>query len=343
LNSSLASRAFIVGATAIALLAAGITAFGEASATSSGTVAQAATAAGTIFVSNNSGNVTAYPLTATGDVKPTTTISKGVAGPNGVIFNSSGDMWVANGNTDTIFEYTPAELAKASPAPSVIISSDRAHSLNDVTHLAIDPEGDLWADNMGSSTVVEYTKAQIAHSGSPTPHVTITADAKDSLSAPAGDTFDTSGDLWVAQNEGSAVVEYTPRQLAKSGSTIPAVTISTPNVAAAGVAFDPRGDLWVANSGGFEVLEYTKSKLAVSGKPAPTVTISASPASNTLSGPVGLLFDASGDLWATAQDSSEVLEFSPSELAKSGSPKAIRSIVGPKTGLASPVALAIQR
>ncbi|HLW96695.1 MAG TPA: hypothetical protein VKS25_15065 [Solirubrobacteraceae bacterium] len=340
----LAPRTVIVGAATIALLAVGLTAFGDASATVRGTLARGATAAGTIFVSNNGGStITAYPLTASGNVKPAITISKGIAGANGDIFDSSGDLWVANGNSNAVFDYTPAELAKASPKPSVTISSDRANSFNDVTHLAIDRAGDLWADNMGSSTVVEYTKAQLAHSGSPTPHVTITADAKGSLNAPAGDTFDASGDLWVAQNAGEAVVEYTPTQLARSGPETPAVTISTPHINAAGVAFDAEGDLWVANSGGFAVVEYAKNKLATSGKPAPTVTISASPASNTLSGPVGLLFDASGDLWVTAQDANGVLEFSPSQLAKSGSPKAIRSIVGPNTGLADPVSLAIRR
>lgn len=68
------------------------------------------------------GSITLYSPGATGDARPEAVITKGVDGPYGLAFDASGDLWVSNNNTDTVVEYTKSELAKVSPAPSVIIS-----------------------------------------------------------------------------------------------------------------------------------------------------------------------------------------------------------------------------
>jgi hypothetical protein len=73
------------------------------------------------------------------------------------------------------------------------------------------------------SNAVEFTKAQLAKSGSPSPLVTISYIGACSLA------FDPSGDLWVggAESLGSTVVEFAKAQLAKSGSPTPRVSISS--------------------------------------------------------------------------------------------------------------------
>ncbi len=53
--------------------------------------------------------------------------------------------------------------------------------------LSFDPSGDLWAAN--ASSVVEFTKAQLARSGAPKPVVTLSP-----ITCSIG--FDSSGDLW---------------------------------------------------------------------------------------------------------------------------------------------------
>jgi sugar lactone lactonase YvrE len=344
------TRALFAGALLAALLTAGGVASAAIATSAPGTpgatgtpAATAAAVAGAIFVTNSNNNtVTAYGITARGDAQPTRTISKGLEGPNGDTFDSAGDLWVASAASNKVSEYTAGALRKASPKPKVVISAGRAHNLNGVDRVAFDAAGDLWADNMNSNTIVEYSKSELARTGSPAPKVTISADSKGSLSGPSGEAFDSTGDLWVSNLQAQTVVEYTAAQLGTSGHTAPAVTISTGKVAPGGLAFDADGALWVANAGGFSVVEYAKSELGTSGSPSPSVTISASPASFILSAPTGIAFDGSGDLWVTGRDGNEVNELSPGQLTQSGTPKPVDTIIGPKTGLGTPISVAIQ-
>jgi hypothetical protein len=108
--------------------------------------------------------------------------------------------------------------------------------------IAFDANGNLWVANGGQanySSVVEFSAAQLAASGSPAPNVTLTPNAG-SLNQPAGLAFDASGDLWVSNMGANTVVEFTPSQIASSGSPTPGVTVSGPSLnGPAGLAFDP--------------------------------------------------------------------------------------------------------
>jgi hypothetical protein len=88
-----------------------------------------------------------------------------------------------------VVEYNKADLAKASPTPTV---TNNSPSLSDPsTGLAFDPSGNLWVTAYGDDAV-EFTKAQLAKSGSPTARVTISTDG---LSSPGDVAFNSSGDL----------------------------------------------------------------------------------------------------------------------------------------------------
>ncbi len=201
------------------------------------TLAHAATVSpGTaaIFVANegaagSTGSVTEYKVRDSGNVRPVLTISRGVNQPYGLAFDASGDLWVANNNSNTVVEYKKSELAKASPAPSVIISSSPDQALNGPSGLAFDSFGNLWVDNGGTNTVIEYTKAELSGSGSPAPRVNFTNAALFAAAGPAGLAVDPSGDLWVEgspSGSGDAVCEYPKAQLAKPGPPAPRATIS---------------------------------------------------------------------------------------------------------------------
>ena len=56
------------------------------------------------------------------------------------------------------------------PVPKVVISSKQNGDPGDV---AFDASGNLWVPTQEPHSVVEYTQAQLAKSGSPVPHVTI--------------------------------------------------------------------------------------------------------------------------------------------------------------------------
>ena len=291
----------------------------------------AALAPGTIFVANagsagdgtGKGSVTAYPPGATGNARPIVLITAGINGPQAVAFDPSGDLWVANSN-NTVVEYSKAELTKASPSPTVTISSPNPLGPT------LDPAGDMWLVNNNPNTgasvaLVEFTKAQLAKSGSPKPVVSI---ANLNLCDTA---FDPSGDLWAGSLEGgSTLYEFTKAQLAKSGSSAPRVTITSHGLdSPCRPVFDRSGDLWVGNYSSGTVVEFTKAQLAKSGSQAPRVTLS----SDDLSQPGDIAVDASGDLWVPNGGDSTLSEFTKAQLAKSGSQAPANTIAGPATGL----------
>jgi hypothetical protein len=79
--------------------------------------------------------------------------------------------------------------------------------------------------------LVEFSKAELATSGSPTPTVTISSTkvgAAGSLWGPYGLAFTSSGDLWVSNYDKPTAVEFTKAQLSKSGAPGPIRTIAGP-------------------------------------------------------------------------------------------------------------------
>jgi streptogramin lyase len=205
--------------------------------------------------------------------------------------------------------------------------------------MAFDDSGNLWVVGNNSSRVYEYTKSQLASSGGPTPHTTIS----DFPSTPIfGVAFDASGDLWVSTVK--SVVEFSKAELSKT-KPVPTVTLSSSG--GAQLVFDPSGDLWMVTGGGpdcfgtpctNEVVELTKAQLSTSGSPTPAVTIGSTKAGPTGSiyGPYSLAFDSSGDLWVENFNNNTTVEFSKDQLSSSGSPTPVRAIVGPGTGMNFP-------
>ena len=302
-------------------------------------------APGSIFVANDGsggsrGSVTGYAVRHSGNVHPVLTISRGVNVPEGLAFDASGDLWVANSIPNTVVEYKKSELAKVSPAPSVIISSGPDVGLDMPAGLAFDSSGNLWVGNRRGDFVSEYTKTELSKSGSPVPRVTITNASLFQVAGPYGLGVDPSGDLWVEGSPSTstdAVCEYPKAELAKPGPPAPRATIS-PGYQLWDFTFDSSGNLWVPEYSGIAVAEYTKAELTKSGSPPPHVTIRGS----VLSTPQGLAFDSSGDLWVLNNGDQAVVEYTKAELAKSGSPTPASTIKGPATGLNNPSYFAIE-
>ena len=283
-----------------------------AAAAASGALGGAGPAPGTIFVADpgvvSGGNalgpgfVSLYRPGASGHARPEVVVTKGMDGPGGIAVDSSGNLWVANESGDVV-EYSRAELAKASPAPTVTISPGGGG-------LAFDPSGNLWVAN--GSNVVEYSKAELAKSGSPTPVITLEDDCSVA--------FDSSGDLWQGSTA-NTLAEWTKPQLAKptkpAGVLLPKVTITSDSLnGPCKPAFDQGGDLWAGNYNTHLVAEFTKAQLAKTATLAPEVVISSKQNGN----PGDVAFDVSGDLWVPTQGLHSVVEYTTAQLAQSGSP-----------------------
>lgn len=163
-------------------------------------------------------------------------------GPTAIAFDSEGNLWVANGTGNTLVAYSAAQQSIGGALTPAITLTANGNSRHGPLMIAFDASGNLWVANgnqVNYSSVVEFSAAQLAASGSPAPKVTLTPNAG-SLNQPAGLAFDNSGDLWVSNMGGNTVVEFTTSQIASSGSPTPSVTLSGASLdGPAGLAFDP--------------------------------------------------------------------------------------------------------
>jgi streptogramin lyase len=137
-----------------------------------------------------------------------------------VVFDSAGDLWEGSG-ADWLTEFTKAQLAHSasmSAPPQVTITSS---SLSLPCRLVFDHYGDLWAGNYGTDTLIEFTRAELAESGSPWPAVTLTSPV---FNEPGDVAIDRAGDLWVPTVV-NGILGFTEDQLAKSGFPTPTFDI----------------------------------------------------------------------------------------------------------------------
>jgi sugar lactone lactonase YvrE len=138
-------------------------------------------------------------------------------------------------------------------------------------------------------------------------------------------TFDSSGNLWVADFAGNRVLEYkAPFSTDEAASIVigqtsftslasatTATGLSVPN----GLAFDHSGDLWVVDSSNNRVLEYKapfstgEAASLVIGQASFTVNDYTITNATSLNSPYGLAFDPSGNLWVADLLNGRVLEY----------------------------------
>jgi hypothetical protein len=180
-------------------------------------------------------------------------------GPLGIAFDNRGDLFVANNATTTIFGFSASSLPAVSSSstatttaalvPTETLSDDGSGSIQGPWALAFDGFGNLWSSNAGAaSTVVEFTRSQIAATGSPTPNITLasaTVSSNATLVSPTGIGFDAFGDLAAVSSAAPfGVAGFGPEQLRTNPTSAPTPDVflvgsGTTLSAPAGVTFGP--------------------------------------------------------------------------------------------------------
>jgi streptogramin lyase len=307
----------------------------SANGTASSTVAYSEpwTSSGLLWVASAGGySVTGFnasELAASGAPAPAVSVGNGksnsvIQGSSAVAVDPVGGIW-ATYDADTLYYFAPSQLTTSSnAAPHLKLIST---VMSEPSAMTFDAKGDLWIGDQGVGKVFEFTPSQLASGGIVTPVVTVSS-ALGSISRPFSISFDTHGNLWLADYGDSSVLAFTPSQLAASGSPVPTLGIinATATTNCISLAFDANGDIWVFNLTD-TLAEYTPSQLTSLGSPTPSVVI----VEPHIEEPGPMAFDNSGALWVADVQRSQLLRFVPSELTTSGSPAATVTISADST------------
>lgn len=248
---------------------------------------------------------------------PRRTVSNGIAAPwVGLVFNSSGDLFVANCTTCLTGQSGVNNVVEIKPnqnTPAVTITNGIKYPFD----LAIDSYGTLYASNLGcyspscTGTVVEYPQGYT--SGPPSASINVTY--------PLGLAVDSNQNLYVANCVvcSTGVTGSDQILVYAHGSTTPTYTISNGVNEPVALAVDASNDLYVANcmncglgaaayvSGSDSVTEYA----AGSSNPVKTIAFS------TVDVPFSLAVDASDDLFVGNFATNSVTEYPPNATSPS--------------------------
>ncbi|MGC1522044.1 MAG: hypothetical protein WA803_10940 [Steroidobacteraceae bacterium] len=301
---------------------------------------------------------------------PHLTLASAVFGaPQGVTFDANGNLWVmdpqgmVNGTpTPALFEFSAAELAAlaTTPAPDPV-TTITSTALNFPQQSVFDAQGNQWVTDHNNNVVLVFAAAELAMSGtnSINPAVSITST---SFNGPLGIVFDSSGNLFVANNGGvpqtggtmsavgTSIVKFAANELPAVPMTgmvtpdlSPSVTLSDDGQGSIqgpwALVFDSSGDLWSSNANTpFTLVEFAPASLMMTGAPDPAVTLSpATVAGNaTLNAPNGICFDNIGDLAAMNSAGAFGIAFFAKDQLITGAPTPNTFIVGTATTLNAP-------
>jgi len=273
-------------------------------------------------------SVLVFPLTASGDVAPTTTISGAntdLQGSSACAFDASGNLYVTDITSNSVTVYAAGASGDVAPISTI---SGANTLLNNPEAVVLDSKGNIYVANFGTggASSGSVTIFSAGANGDVAPLSTITG-SNTNFGSPDGIALDAAGKIYVANVNGVGITVYAA---GATGNVAPVATISGSNTginSAAGVALDATGNIYVVNSTGPSVTVYAPG---TNGNIAPIATISGS--STTLVHPIAVALDALANIYVSDNQSSSVLIFAAGAHGNIA-PAAV--ISGANTGFAS--------
>ena len=243
--------------------------YGEA-VTFSATVSPPSAYADIVYVSNvGTETIEAFDLATGGDLGAFA--STDLHGTSGLAFDSSGNLYVANPDNNTIAKFTPSGVG------SIFASTN----LSSPAGIAFDGAGNMYVSNFSSNTITKIA-----------PNGVSSVFADTDMSNPWGLAFDTAGNLYAANWGNGTITKFTP-------GGVGSVFASTELVQPIGLAFDSAGNLYAAFDNSNTIEKFT---------PAGTASVFAN---TGLSGPEGLAFGSAGNLYVVNDASNTIDMFTP--------------------------------
>ncbi len=174
--------------------------------------------------------------TLSGGTYTPTTIANNLSGPQNLVVDSNGNVFIAETGANTILEETPSGGGYVQTV--ILNGSQNSSILNAPGGVAVDSNNNLYIADTGNGRVLKETLAN----GTYTESVFATG-----LTSPTALAFDSNGNLFVAESTG--VTEY------PAGTATP-VALVTGGQAPDSIATDANGNLYTSDTENFEVLRY---------------------------------------------------------------------------------------
>lgn len=264
--------------------------------------------------------------------------SVNLSAPDGLAFDSAGDLWVADYGNNRVVEYVPP-FATGMAAALVLGQSSfgpddpgaAATNLSEPAGLGFDGS-DLWVADYGNNRVLEYPspfadgEAAVTALGQPTLDENGYGLSASALDGPSQVAFGANGYAWVADFWNGRVLGYAPPlTTGESASVVLGQPDFTTNSSLAdnaffgpsGVAVDAAGNVWVADTYDNRVLEFAGPVPATFAEPTLILgqrngaSFGAGLGTTGLNLPTAVVFDSSGDAWVADQNNTRVLEYVP--------------------------------
>ncbi|MDR0276157.1 MAG: carboxypeptidase regulatory-like domain-containing protein [Burkholderiaceae bacterium] len=217
--------------------------------------------AGNYVVTNYGDNTVSKVLAATGAVS---VFATGLNRPEGITRDAQGNFYVANYGNNTVAKITPDGQV-----------STYASGLNQPFDLKFAPNGDLYVSNQGNSTIVKVL-----------PGGAVQLFAQGIAKNPQGMKYDSAGNLWIANDDGTLRVKDTQDEV-----TAVATGLSAPR----GLAIDAGGGVLVAN--------YSNGQITRTAGADTTAFATG------LSSPYGVAADDSGTVYVTEYGARRITYF----------------------------------
>lgn len=234
-----------------------------------------------------------------------------LAGPTGVAFDSSGNLWVSD--LARIMEFRPpfsngmaASLVIGQTDFNTYKSGTTSALLSRPSSIAFDASGNLWAADTRNNRTLEFSPpfsdgmaASVVLGQTSFTATQGCSASQRSMCSPVGVAFDSFGNLWVTDSLENRVLEFVPPfasgmqaalvigqpnfTSAKAGlSSGPLSLTSDSNYALANVAFDPTGNLWVTDTGNNRVVGYQAEAIVEAAINSTSVSTSVSSSTSAI-------------------------------------------------------------
>jgi len=273
-----------------------------------------------------------------------TTALDQMAGPRGLDFDSSGNLWVADSDNNRIIRFSTlttgasADLVLGQSSNTAISSGTSNVKLKGPNALEFDSSGNLWVADESNSRILKFSTpftnndaatVVIGQANFDSSATSIAgAEGAKSLNAPNGMTFDGSGNLWVSDSNNNRVLQFTSfssdeptaavvigqiefdDKTTESDASISKFSLKAPE----DIEIDSSGNLWVADSANDRILRYSTPFTTfmaadlVIGQANFTIG-SNGLTDSKLNTPTGIAFDGSGNLWVADKGNHRVLKF----------------------------------